>query len=124
MTDIKPCPACGSEVLEIFHKLESGPYVRCLACGYFNLVDAWQTGAERVGALESRFITRVRFLEMEIERLTAENTQTKAALEFYADRNNWSNPCEVTIDCGGDNLFLISAQGWKFAQEALKGDEK
>ncbi len=70
MTDIKSCPACGSDVLEIFHKLESGPYVRCLACGYFNLVDAWQTGANGVGTLASRFITRVRFLEMERERLT------------------------------------------------------
>ena len=70
-------------------------------------------------------------MEIENDRLKAEITRYRAALEFYADRSNWNwlKGTEqvadgITVsDVSGYEMPGIELCGGRRAREALKGEE-
>jgi hypothetical protein len=55
-------------------------------------------------------------LRAEVDRLTTENATLRAALEQYADENNWAGFTE-------DDTWFKSGAGWVLASEALAAIE-
>lgn len=66
-------------------------------------------------------------LEMQIDRITAENQQLREALEVYADENNWLNSQtgrfrgRLFVRTG--QFGMIAEYGYELAQRALERKE-
>ena len=122
--EIKPCPFCGSEDVEVFSNY--GRYfVTCCDCG--------SEGPNKEGKEEAikgwnqrpydfdmpAIVKKVQWLEKENEKL-------RMALIDYADPNNWSIDEIVAIDLGLDFsdrekiIFLYQGNGYDLAKSILK----
>lgn len=109
--ELKHCPFCGGN--GSYSNAGFGFIVKCMKCGSKTSIQ--ESGKEAAKAWNSRSIENE--LSEKIEKLEAENTRLREALEFYANTDvyEYYDKYESTA---------IQNEGGQKAREALKEIEK